>query len=83
MGSNMAPMEGMEELDLGTELSDLNPTGSIRLLNTHVDIPETYSPPRVTQYAKDNKGKCRLQAGWTMDLVTGINFNRNEDQKRA
>ena len=42
MDSNMASMGEIEEMHLDTKLSDLNPTESIRLLNTYVGISEIY-----------------------------------------
>ena len=43
------------------------------------DIMEMFSPPRVTQVGKG----MGLEAGEAMDLITGWDFSREEDRKRA
>ena len=44
-----------------------------------VDLTEVYSPERVLKEAK----KYGLSAGLAMDLLTGYDFNKPEDRKRA
>ena len=44
-----------------------------------VDVTEMYSPPRVTIEAK----KFGLRPGEAMDLLTGYDFDREEDRKKA
>ena len=44
-----------------------------------VDVSEIYSPPRVTVMA----AKTGLNAGSAMDLRTGYDFSKKEDQERA
>ena len=43
------------------------------------DIIEMFSPPRVTKVGKG----MGLEAGEAMDLITGWDFSREEDRKKA
>ena len=43
-----------------------------------VDVSEVYSPPRITAMA----AKIGLNAGSAMDLRTGCDFSKKEDQER-
>lgn len=40
----------------------------LKMLIAYVDAAESYSPPRVTQVAKE----MRLRAGWSLDLPTSV-----------
>ena len=55
---------------------------SVKYLNSFVDVAETYSPPRVTEHAKNHK-EMGVRPGWAMDLMTGFDFTKPQDQARA
>ena len=54
----------------------------VKHLNSSVDVAEIYSPPRVTEYATNHKD-MGVRPGWAMDLMTGFDFTKPQDQARA
>ena len=65
------------EAQAGRGEVDTDITMELRRLS--VDVMEMYSPPRVTLQGE----KCGLKIGEAMDLTTGWDFRRLEDQQKA
>ena len=79
----MNPTEpGDDQLMGGIDGTDGAMSESVKYLNSFVDVAETYSPPRVTEHATNHK-EMGVRPGWAMDLMTGFDFTKPQDQARA
>ena len=75
----------MTKIVLGHDMSEcVSPTAAMRVAETarhllSADIMEMYSPERVTKMCK----KFGLQAGCSLDLTNGFNFDLAADRSKA